>query len=83
MFVNTMPKRIPRQYGNYSYRSLVPQNIESRHIVNPFIHKTEITFMIIELAMMGWLQCFIDKVEIVEDELKCYYTCPRYIQRIC
>lgn len=31
--------------------------------------------MIIELAMMGWLQCFIDKVEIVEDELKCYYTC--------
>lgn len=31
--------------------------------------------MIIELAMMGMLQCFIDKKEIVDNDLNCYYIC--------
>ena len=39
--------------------------------------------MIIELALMGMLQCFIDKTEIENDDLKCYYKCPRHSKRIC
>ena len=35
----------------------------------------ENTSMIIELAVMGMLQCFIDKTEIENDDLKCYYKC--------
>ena len=31
--------------------------------------------MIIELAVAGYLQCHIDTMKIVGDEIKCYYIC--------
>ena len=38
---NWFASQLTKRYGNYSYRSLVPENIELQHIVNLFMSNRE------------------------------------------